>query len=843
MISQGLPLAPVLEAITRWVEAQSRTGVLASVLLLGPDGQHLLHGAAPSLPRAYNDAIDGQPIGPAAGSCGTAAFTRRAVIADDIAHDPLWADYRELALAHGLRACWSTPLLARDGRVLGTFAMYYRRPRSPSAEDLQLIRLVTRTAVLAIEHQRAAGERERLRARAEAERERLHALLMEAPVAIALLRGPDHVYELANPVFTRALGGGPELIDRPIREAGPDLAGPGLLAALDRVYAGGERYERREIPLTLARGHRGSPEEAYVDVVAQPTRDEAGAVDGVLVYAVDVTASVRARRQAEQSEARYRTLFDSVPVAVYTCDADGAIQEYNQRAVELWGRTPAAGDPDDRYCGALRRRYPDGRPMPRRDYPIARLLRGAARDEAAADCLIERPDRSRRHVVAHAHPLQDGRGELVGAIACLYDVTERQQAEEATAYLAAIVSSSADAIASKTLEGIITSWNASAARIFGYTAEEIIGQPVLLLIPPDRRDEEDAILARLKAGERIEHFETVRVTKDGRPLDVSLTISPIRDRAGAIIGASKIVRDITERKRLERERAELLGIVAHDLGNPLTAMKGRVQLLERQVARGRVPEVGALHTISEAVARMERLVRDLRDTESIEAGRLTLVGGRCDLIPLARHEVEAARMASGRSVDLVLPETPGGAVEVEGDRDRLGQVIANLLSNALKYSPADRPVVLTITREELPPGQGAAALAGRGRTGVAGGGGAESSVEPRPAGRPSVRVAVRDEGPGIPEEARAQLFERFYRVPGIEVQHGARRGLGLGLYICRQLIERHGGQIEVTSEVGRGSTFSFTLPLAGRASAAEHLPAGDAPPAAPPEPRRTPPAG
>ncbi len=174
LITQDAPLPAVLDKLVRVAEGQSVEGMLASILLLDPDGRHLRHGAAPSLPAAYNEAIDGVAIGPNVGSCGTAAFRKQPVVVTDIAGDPLWADFRALALAHGLRACWSTPIFAADGRVLGTFAIYYRTPRAPQAADWQLIQLVTRTASLAIERKLAEEELARLleserQARAEAE--------------------------------------------------------------------------------------------------------------------------------------------------------------------------------------------------------------------------------------------------------------------------------------------------------------------------------------------------------------------------------------------------------------------------------------------------------------------------------------------------------------------------------------------------------------------------------------------------------------------------------------------------------------------------------------------------
>lgn len=439
----------------------------------------------------------------------------------------------------------------------------------------------------------------------------------------------------------------------------------------------------------------------------------------------------------------------------------------------------------------LRLRDQDGHPLPPERLPFRTFLQ--AKEGTLPEPVVGQAralDGRELWLSITGGPVRDAEGRVVGSVVTIRDITERKQMEAAEAWLAAIVSSSHDAIASKTLDGTITSWNESAERMFGYTPEEIIGQSVRRLIPRDRQEEEDRILARLRAGERIEHFETVRVMKDGRHLEVSLTISPIRDRAGTIVGASKIVRDITERKQLERERAELLGIVAHDLGNPLAALKARLQLLQRQVAQGKAPEASALDSLSETVARMDRLVKDLRDAEAIEGGQLTLHRDRCDLTHLCRAEVAAARAASGRQIELELPE---GAVEVEADRDRIGQVVANLLSNALKYSPTDRPVTLTLERIEA---DGTEA--------------APPDAPPQPA---SVRVSVRDEGLGIPPDALPHLFERFYQVPGIEARPGESRGLGLGLYICRQLIEGHGGRIGVESTVGQGSAFSFTLPL------------------------------
>lgn len=416
---------------------------------------------------------------------------------------------------------------------------------------------------------------------------------------------------------------------------------------------------------------------------------------------------------------------------------------------------------------------------------VEEMLHGT-RDTYAMDKRYIRKDGSLVWAHLTVSLIRDAAGRPDYFIGIVQDIGERKQHEAASAHLAAIVISSSDAIISKTLDGIITSWNASAERMFGYTAHEMIGQSILRLIPPERCAEEDTVLARLRAGEVVDHFETVRVTKDGRLIDVSLTISPIRDASGAIIGASKIARDITERKRLEEEQEHLLSIVGHEIGNPLTTLKAHIQLLQRRLTRAENDSTATtmveasmphLMAMERAVAQLERQALDLRMASRIEQNSLAIQPTRCDLASLCQQAVEAQRLvAEGRSIRIEKPATP---VIVDADGDRVIQVITNLLTNALKYSPMDCPVTVSVR-------------------GFAG----------------SATVAVRDEGPGIPANALPRLFSRFYRVPGVEAQSGGGPSLGLGLYIARSIVERHGGTLTVESTPGAGSTFRVTLPLA-----------------------------
>jgi PAS domain S-box-containing protein len=271
---------------------------------------------------------------------------------------------------------------------------------------------------------------------------------------------------------------------------------------------------------------------------------------------IDLRDLKTAEAKLRTSEQRYKTLFDLIPVAVYTCDADGIIQEYNRRAVELWGSDPGRNGEEPRFCGSLKLYYPDGRPMPHEECPMARALRGEKLTRKDLEIVIGRPDGKKRDVIPAPKIVTDERGKIIGAINCLFDITERKQTEKAALRLAAVVESSHDAIAVKTLNGIITDWNRGAERIFGYKPKEIIGKSVLTLIPKGRQNEEQKILRTIRRGESLDHYETVRRRKDGKLIDVALTISPIKGPNGEILGVSKIARDITKQKRTAQRLAE-----------------------------------------------------------------------------------------------------------------------------------------------------------------------------------------------------------------------------------------------------------------------------------------------
>ncbi len=282
-------------------------------------------------------------------------------------------------------------------------------------------------------------------------------------------------------------------------------------------------------------------------VLAHSTPD--GQLNHFSLVARDISERRSMERALSESEKRYRQLVERLPAAAYTCDAQGIITLYNDAAVELWGRAPEIGK--DRWCGSWRIFRTDGSPLPLDECPMGIAIR-TGQSVRGTEIIIERPDGSRRSVLPYPDPILDASGAVIGAVNMLVDITDRKHAEQARDLLAAIVDSTDDAIISKTLDGVITSCNNAAERLFGYEPGELIGRPITTLFPPERWDEEAVILARIRRGESVLPFDTERMTKDGRRINLSVSVSPVRDSQGRVVGASKIARDISERKAAER---------------------------------------------------------------------------------------------------------------------------------------------------------------------------------------------------------------------------------------------------------------------------------------------------
>lgn len=315
-----------------------------------------------------------------------------------------------------------------------------------------------------------------------------------------------------------------------------------------------DRATIEEILARLARGEK-------LDKYPARLRAKDGSIKHVLIssnvrfqhstrcFTVDVSELRRADAALRDNERRFHELIEALPAAIYTTDADGRITFFNRAAVEFSGRRPTLGS--DEWCVSWRLYSSDGTPLPHDQCPMAIALK-EGRPIRGEEAIAERPDGTRVPFMPYPTPLRDASGAIVGAVNMLVDISERKAAERIRGDLAAIVESSDDAIISTNLDATITSWNRGAEALFGYPAHEVIGHPVSILYPPDRVGEEEVILTRIRDGERVAHYETVRRRKDGDQIFVSLTVSPVRDASGKIIGASKIARDITARKRADK---------------------------------------------------------------------------------------------------------------------------------------------------------------------------------------------------------------------------------------------------------------------------------------------------
>ena len=389
-------------------------------------------------------------------------------------------------------------------------------------------------------------------------------------------------------------------------------------------------------------------------------------------------------------ELQWQTLLRTLPVAVYMTDAEGWITFCNDAAVRLWGQEPEIGKA--RYNGAWKLFRPDGTPLPHEEGPLALSLQ-ERRPILGVDTVAERPDGSRVHFIPYPTPLFNAAGRLTGAVSILIDVTERYQADLAVQRLAAIVESSDDAILAKDLDGIITAWNAGAQRLFGYAAEEVIGKPITILIPIDRHEEESVILARIRAGEHIDRFETVRRRKDGSLVDVSSAMSPIKDADGRIIGASKIVRDITEQRRGQERQALLLREMSHRVKN-LFALTGAVVTLSARSATSVEQLTEAVQSRLGAMARAHELT--LADIKREKAATST------SLHALARTIVSPYEEEPGQRVSISGPDLAVEGPAVTG----LALVFHEFVTNAAKYGALSLPgglveIALAVEAERL----------------------------------------------------------------------------------------------------------------------------------------------
>ncbi|HEU0173055.1 MAG TPA: chemotaxis protein CheB [Blastocatellia bacterium] len=524
----------------------------------------------------------------------------------------------------------------------------------------------------------------------------------------------------------------------------------------------------------------------------RPYRTLENKIDGAVVVLMDIDALKKIEREIEAernyAEAILRTTRD--PLLVLRDDL--TVESANDAFYKTFKVKPAETEGRLIYeLGGRQWNIPQLRQLLEEIIP---------RDSSFNDFEVAHkfPGIGKRSMLLNARRLDSHEGGPSRVLLGVEDVTERREAELALAQLAAIVQSSDDAVVAIDLDGVITSWNQGAEHLYGYAAQEAIGQPIAMLTPPEDIEAEKNILERLLAGEHINHFETLRRRKDGSEVGISLTLSPIRNARGEVIGASRIGRDITERKRVEeatrsayeqelaaraeseqanRLKDEFLATVSHELRSPLNSILGWSKMLSAK----RLDEedsARALEVIYKSARAQNKLIGELLDVSRIITGKLRLEMSMVDLIPIIEAAVDTVRPAAEAKKIGIISSLDPAAGPVSGDADRLQQVVWNLLSNAVKFTPAGGEVAVRLERE----GE-------------------------------SVTITVSDNGEGIELEFLPFVFDRFRQFEGGPARPSG--GLGLGLAIVRHLVELHGGTVSAASRgKGQGATFRATLPLA-----------------------------
>lgn len=816
MIPACKNLSPILQAIVLWVENESKEGLLASILLMDEKGERLLHGAAPSLPAPYNDAINGIKIGHGVGSCGTAAYTGESVIVDDIETDPLWKDFKDLALRFGLRACWSTSLIGRKGKVLGTFAMYYTQPKKPSPHDLQVIRLISSTAVLAIEWRRTEEERQQFLEKersanenVKAERQKFFHLLMDAPAMVAVLQGTNHVFELANELYLEAIGRR-DILGKPIHEALPELTGQGIFELLDNVYATGEPYYGNEVLVQLQRGNK--LEGVYFNFVYQAIKNEEGLSEGIFVHAVNVTELVKAKYRAQESEEMFRSfvLNSPTPIGIYV-GKEMKVQTANDAMLKVWEKDKTA------IGKTLKEALPelDGQPF---HQLLNEVYTTGTTYQAGEDVVYLMRDGKLTPTYFNFSykALRNEKAEIYGVINTATEVTELVLSKQKLAEARETLRSAIDIAELGTWTIHLTDNNVTYTEPivdwFGLPAEgasldEVIGR----MHEEDRTKVEEAVNKALATNGLYEAEYRVLnpYTKRERIIHAKGTV--VVDENGKQIVMNGVCRDITLQKQTEKELAkevekrtyelqeankdlkvlnenlkQFVYVASHDLQEPLRKINMFSDILKTKSAKSLdETSLNFLSKITNASQRMSNLIKDLLNYSKAEGGEKRFV--ETDLNKVVKNVIEDYEvLIHQKNAQIKTTSLP----TIEAIPLQMNQLFYNLIGNALKFSrvgvaPAINLVCRRLVQDEVLQ---------------------QEQLNPN---WNYVEIVVSDNGIGFDQKFAEQIFvifQRLHRKDEIE-------GTGIGLALCKKIVDNHYGTIFARSEENEGASFHLILPV------------------------------
>lgn len=467
-----------------------------------------------------------------------------------------------------------------------------------------------------------------------------------------------------------------------------------------------------------------------------------------------------------ETELRLASIVEFSDDAIVSKNLDGIITSWNKSAERVFGYSSSEAIGKHITLIIPKNLWPEEKNI------ISNIKRG--RHIHHYETVRVRKDGKQIFVSLTISPIKNSRGEIIGASKIARDITDKKKTENELTHLASVVETSSDAILSTTLDNVLLSWNKGAEEMYGYTAEEIIGHNIVDFVIPQKKVEElEGILKRIRRGEQIQALETVRLTKDKKEIDVSATISPVTDPQGDIIGVSSIVRNISVQKEQEKLKDEFISMASHELKTPITSMKMFLDILSNYLGEEDSNAQSYVKRIKDQTNKMRDLVNDLLDVSRIGTGKLRFTNEKFQLDEVVDDTIESIRPAAKKHT-LVFKNSD--SLPVYGDKFRIYQVITNLLNNAIKYSPKGNKVIIT-----------AKAIDGE------------------------AVVSVQDFGIGIAKGKEEKIFEKLYQVTDTEEKTFP--GLGMGLYISKEIIDGHNGKMWVKSIKGKGSTFYFSLKL------------------------------
>ncbi|MEJ1241429.1 PAS domain S-box protein [Chryseolinea sp. T2] len=785
----GKPLEEVLKCIVTTAELQSTQKLFASIMIADDDEMRLLHGAAPSLPDAYNDSIHGTPIGPAVGSCGTAAYHRAMVIVEDIETDPLWMDFRYLARSFGLRSCTSIPILSSKGNLLGTFAVYYETVRKPSNEDIEVISLLSTTAGIIIEwYQDILIARQRQVALRESENQ-FRDLIEQATVATAVFENRDMILTVANEAMLNLWARPRSIIGQRLLDFMPELIGQPFPALLANVLKTGRTHKEENAAVTINR--HGNLQTIYLDYSYKALRTAKGEPYGILVSAVDVTERFVTQRKIERSEQRFRDLIREASVGIVVLTGEEMrVEIVNEAYARIIGSTT------ENLLGR-----PIFEVIPETASQYQPLLENV-RTTQVPIILYDTPytiTTNREKIEGFLHvvyqPYRDINGKVLGVMAIVQDVTEavhsRKAVEESEERFRTLATNIPHIVWTANPDGTVDYLSKQWQELTGQSPEEGMTAPSKVIHPEDLKVVNHWWHEAQRTGDALRLDYRLKNLQTGEYRWFTVLVQSLKDKDGHIFKWIGTALDIHDQKlsaeRLEAQVAErtkeltqsnedlqqFAHVASHDLKEPVRKIKTfgnrlSLEMKDQLDERGRTYVKKILHASDRMLTMIEGvLTYSTLNAAMQEPTKVSL----SDIVEDIIKDLEVSIGETGAKVAYSNLPT------IEGAEVLLYQLFYNLINNSLKFRRTDVAPVIKINGHRVD----------------------KSDL---------FSITVQDNGIGFDQRYADRIFNTFTRLNTKDEFEGT----GLGLALCKKIVERHGGKIEAKSVKGDGATFTIVLP-------------------------------